>query len=158
MIKIIRAKERHISAMGQLWLEFMYFHQDIDPIFTPREDALPGFEKHHLRPHMKSKDGLVLIALEGDQAVGFSLSEIKGPMPGYKLDEFGYVDILAVAANYRRRGIGERMVEKIMKWFHSKNIDRVELEITTRNQLAASFWENTDSQNTVVNYIGRYSR
>jgi ribosomal protein S18 acetylase RimI-like enzyme len=140
MIKIIRAKERHISAIGKLWLEFIRFHQDIDPIFTPRDGALPGFVEHHLRRFIKSKDGLVLVALEGEQAVGFSLSEIKGPMEGYHLDRFGYVDTLAVMASYRRRGIGEKMFDEIMKWFHSKNIDRVELEITTRNHLASSFW------------------
>ncbi len=95
MIKIIRAKKRHISAIGQLWLEFMRFHQDIDPIFTPRDGALPGFVEHPLRRFMKSKDGLVLVALEGERAVGFSLSEIKGPMEGYKLDRFGYVDTLS---------------------------------------------------------------
>ena len=141
MIKIIRAKEQHISDIGQLWQEFMRFHQDIDPIFTLRDGALPGFVKHHLRRFMKSKDGAALVALDGERTVGFSLSEIKGPMEGYKLDRFGYVDILAITTSYRRRDVGEKMLAEIMKWFHSKNIVRVELEITTRNQLASSFWE-----------------
>ena len=140
MIEIVRAEERHISDIGKLWLEFMRFHQDIDPIFTPRDGAVIGFEEYQVRPLMKSEDGLVLIALDRGRVVGYSLSEMRSSK-GLKLEKFGSVHHVAVTASYRRGGIGEKMLGEIMKWFQSKNIDRVELEVLARNQVAYSFWK-----------------
>ena len=141
MIEIVRAEERHISDIDKLWLEFMCFHQDIDPIFTPRDGAVPGFEEDQVRRLMKSEDGLVLVALDEGRVVGYSLSEIKGPMKGYKLEKFGAVDHVAVTAHYRRRGIGEEMLREILKWFQSRKIDRVEIEVLAKNQVGNSFWK-----------------
>jgi len=140
MIEIVRAEERHVSDIDKLFLEFILFHQDIDPIFTPRDDAVPGFEEELVRRLMKSPDGLVLVALDGEQVIGYSLSEIEEPPKGLKRDKYGYVHNIAVTAGYRRRGVAEKMLGEILKWFQSKNVERVELEITTRNQVAYSFW------------------
>ena len=64
MVKIVRAKKNHISDIGKLWLEFSQFHQDIDPIVTPLDDARQGFDKEFVTRLMKSKEGLVLVALD----------------------------------------------------------------------------------------------
>ncbi len=141
MIKIVKAEERHVPDIGKLWSEFIRFHQDIDLIFTPHDNALAGFEEEQVRRLMKSEDGLVLLALDGEKVVGYSLSEIKDPPRGLKRDKYGYIHHVAVTVNHRRSGIGDKMFYEIIKWFHSKRIDRVELEITTKNQVARSFWE-----------------
>jgi hypothetical protein len=73
MIDIIKAEERHIPDICNLWLEFMQFSQDIDPIFKPRDGAVPFFEEEYLRPVTKSKNSLVLVALDGEKVVGYSL-------------------------------------------------------------------------------------
>ena len=140
MAEIVRAQERHIPDISQLWLEFMRVHQDIDPIFEPRENAVPGFEENEVHRLMKSADGLALVALDMGQVIGFSLSEIHGPMKGYKLDRFGIISNMAVTAHYRRKGIGEKMLYEIYEWFRSKNINRVELEVLVNNQPAYNFW------------------
>jgi ribosomal protein S18 acetylase RimI-like enzyme len=140
MIEIVRAEEYQVSDIGKLWLEFIRFHQDIDPIFTPHDNAVSGFEEYEVRRLMKSEDGLVLVALDGGLVVGYSLSEIQ-TSKGLKLGRFGYVHDMAVTTSYRRRGIGEKMFGEIIKWFCSRNIDRIELEIATKNQVAHSFWK-----------------
>jgi len=140
MIEIVRAEERHISEMGKLWLEFMRFHQDIDPIFTPRDGAVLGFEEDEVRPLMESEDGLVLVALDNGRVVGCSLSQIRSSR-GLELEMYGAVHRMAVTASHRRRGIGEKMLGEILRWFQSRNIDRVELEVLAKNQVGYSFWK-----------------
>src|SRR5512136_2234638 len=105
MTDIVRAQEQHIPDISKLWLEFMRVHQDVDPIFEPRANSVPGFEDNEVRRLMKSPDGLVLVALDKGQTVGFSLSEIHEPMKGYKLDRFGIISTMAVTASYRHQGI-----------------------------------------------------
>lgn len=140
MIEIVRAEEHHISDIGRLFGEFIRFHADIDPWFTPVEDAIPDFQEHHLGRFMKSEDGLVLVALENGNVVGYSLSEVKGPSPSLKQEEYGYIDQIAVAASHRRKGVGEKMLVEILAWFASKGFKRVELELTARNAISYAFW------------------
>jgi len=48
------------------------------------------------------------------------------------------------------------MFDEILKWFRSKNIDRIELEITTKNNVADSFWKKhgfTDYMRTLYRQI-----
>ena len=71
MIEIVKAEEKHVTAIGKLWWEFMIFHQNLDHIFTPQEGAILGFEENQLRKLMQSEDGLVLIALDGSNVVVF---------------------------------------------------------------------------------------
>ncbi len=140
MIKIIKAEESHIPAICNLWLEFMQYHQDIDPVFTPCDDAVAGFEEEMLRRLMKSEDGLVLVVLDEEKAIGYSLSEIRSTK-GLKLEKIGAIDHLAITGSYRRKAVGEQMLEEILNWFKSRDINRIELEVLTRNLVGYSFWK-----------------
>lgn len=140
-IKIVKAEEKHVTAIGQLWWEFMVFHQNLDPIWTPRENALDGFENVYLQQMIKSDEKLALVALDGVKPVGFALSEIEPPSLGFKREKYGAIEQVAITESYRRKGVGEKLVSEIMKWFKSKNIQRVELETTAQNVLANSFWQ-----------------
>ena len=60
--------------------------------------------------------------------------------PSFKREKYGEIDQLAVTGSYRRKGIGKMLYARIIKWFSSKNIDRVELQTTTKNPLANSFF------------------
>ena len=84
MIDIVRAEEKHVADIGKLWSEFIIFHQNVDPIWTPVENPIPGFIENHLRRFMESKDGLVLVAMDEQQTIGYSLSEIRRVTPGLK--------------------------------------------------------------------------
>ncbi len=141
MIEIIRAKEEHVAAIGQLYLEFIKFHEDIDTIWSPIDDPIPDMTENHLRRFMKSDDGLVLVAIDKKQVVGYSLSEIKRITPGSKRGKYGYVDTMAITAGYRRTGIGEKMFTEIIKWFQSNDIDRVEVQTASQSLGANSFWQ-----------------
>ena len=141
MIEIVKAEEKHVADIGNLWWEFILFHQDIDPIYTTLEGAIPGFIENHLRPFMISEDRLALVAVDGTKVVGYSLSEIHRISPGLKREKYGYIDDMAVNASYRRNGIGEKMVAEITKWFRANDIKRVELGALAKNMVANSFWQ-----------------
>jgi GNAT superfamily N-acetyltransferase len=140
-IEVVRAEEKHVNAIGQLWWEFMDVHKKVEPIFTPRDDAIPDFQDNHVHRLMKSEDGLVLVALNETNVVGFSSSEILKPPAGAKREKYGYIDLMAVTADYRRKGIGAKMYGEILQWFKLKNIDRVEVQTTAKNLMANSFWQ-----------------
>jgi hypothetical protein len=98
MAEMAKAQESHVEAIGNLWWEFLLFHQDIERIFVLEEDSIQRFKEDHLLPHMRSEDSLVLVALEGTGAVGFCISEVRRIMPGLKRPPYGYIDMMAVTA------------------------------------------------------------
>ena len=152
MIKIVKAGEQHIPDICKLWWEFMKFSEEIDPIFAPEEGAILVFEKQELRPAMQNKDSLILVALDGKQIVGYSYSLIIRKSPLGKRQQSGLIHDLFITKNHRRQGIGGKMYAEILKWFHSNNIDRIELQVIVKNQAAYSFWRKQgylDFQNTL---------
>jgi len=140
LITIIEAEEKHIPEITRLWKEFIQFHIDIEPIWIPNEGAEDGQREEQTKPLMASDKGLVLVALDGDEVIGYSISEIKDPPRGSTRLEYGYIHHVAVTENYRRTGVGEQMFSEILKWFKSKGMDRIELDITSKNYVSSSFW------------------
>lgn len=115
----------------------------IDAIYTPQEGTIPVFEKEYLRPEMQNTNALILVALDGERAAGYSYSLIIEP-GNLALDtrrKYGFVHDLFIRGEYRRRGIGDKMYAENLKWFHSRDVDRVELHINTKNRAACSFWK-----------------
>ena len=139
-MEIIEATDSHIPEIIELWKEFMDFHKDIDPVLSRSEDGHLNFEKH-LRDSISSEDYHILVALDKGHVVGFSTSQIRKYSPVFKMQTLGGIDTMAVKSNYRRKGIGEQMLEKILKWFESRNIDRIELSVAANNQIGYSFWK-----------------
>ena len=106
-IEIARATESHIPDIVELWREFMDHHKDIDPRFPVKEDAHLGFEQH-LREQMDAEDTLVMVALDESRVVGFSISQVQEYAPIWvEREKYGFIDTMAITADYRRHGIGE---------------------------------------------------
>lgn len=155
-MEIVRAREHHISDIAKLWLEFMRFSQDIDPIFEPQDGTTPVFINEYLRPAMEAENSLVLVALDEEKVVGYSYSLINEPSNLEKRGKYGNIHDVFISPAHRRKGIGEMMFGEIMKWFQSNGIDRVELDVITQNQVASSFWEKhgfTDFKRTLYRNI-----
>ena len=143
-IEIVEAKGSHVPDMVELWIEFMDHHKDIDPRFPVRDDAHIGFEQH-LRELMGAENTLVLVALDDGRAVGFSISQVNSYPPIWvERDKYGFIDTMAIMADYRRQGIGEQMLDRIFEWFASQDIDRIELTVAAKNQVGYSFWRKHD--------------
>ena len=138
-MEIAVAQESHVTGIVEVWKEFMDFHRDIDPHWTRAEDGHVHFDKR-VRELMASEDALVLVALQAGQIVAYSLSEIRRNPPVMARETFGYISDMAVAANHQRRGAGGQMLTWIQEWFTSRDVDRIELGVASRNEVGYSFW------------------
>jgi ribosomal protein S18 acetylase RimI-like enzyme len=144
-MEIITATKLHIPAIIKLWKEFMDFHKDVDPHFPMRKDAHLNWEKY-LRELMNSEDAQVLVAQDKGRVIAYSISVITRYAPIWERETYGMINDLAVTSEYRRKGIGQQMLNKIYEWFKSKNIERIELSVAARNQVSNSFWKRQGFQ------------
>ena len=138
-MKVIPAADSHLPEMVEIWKEFMDFHGDLDPFLERREDGHEHFEKY-AREKIDSDDATVLVAADDGKVIGFSIIYISNHPPVLKTERYGHIDSLAVRSEYRRKGVGTAILDKIHEWFESKGIDRIQLEVLPQNQIGYSFW------------------
>ena len=140
IMQITVAQDSHVPGIVEVWEEFSLFHEDIDPRYPVVDNVRSGYEEH-LRNLMADADTLVLVALDNRKVVGLCIAQVKNSSPAFKRERFGFIDELAVKAEYRRRGIGTRILGKILDWFKSRNIDMIELDVAAANPVGYPFWE-----------------
>lgn len=84
---------------------------------------------------------LALVALKNGRVVVLSIAQIKKESPAFHRENYGYIDEIAVKAEYRRQGIGTEMLKEILEWFKSRDIDIIQLDVAAANSMGCSFWE-----------------
>ncbi len=139
-MEVITASGSHIPAIIELWKEFMDYHKDFEPVYARTADAAARFEEH-LKKLMESDDSQVLVALDKGEVVAYSIAQISKRPPMILQTEFGFISDLGVRSDCRRKGIGEQVLNRILEWFKSRNIEQIELLVLSANEMAVSFWK-----------------
>ena len=138
-MKIVIAKESHIPEIISLWEEFARFHEPLDPRYPMKDDARVGYEIH-LREEIDANNTRVLVVLDDDRVVGYVMAKIKKIGEAWKREKYGYIEEMAVTADSRRHGIGSRLLEEILDWFKSEDIEMIEVSVAAKNIIGNSFW------------------
>ncbi|PIV19955.1 MAG: hypothetical protein COZ69_04380 [Deltaproteobacteria bacterium CG_4_8_14_3_um_filter_45_9] len=139
MIQIVNAKYAHVPEIVEIWKEFIDFHMERDAFFTRSEDGHLNFEKH-VRKLIESENSRVLVALDGGKVVAYSIAHLAHHPPVFKNVNYGFISDIAVRQEYRRKGIGGDILHKIKNWFSKQGITRIELRVSSKNEVAQSFW------------------
>ena len=139
-IEIVPATPAHVPEIVELWIELTDFHKEISPYFARSEDAATHFEDH-INEWISKGDTQVLVALYNNIVVAYSIAEVLNRPPLFKERTFGFISDLAVKSEYRRKGIGGKMLEKMFEWFKSHNLQRIHLQVVPQNEVACSFWK-----------------
>jgi N-acetylglutamate synthase len=87
-----------------------------------------------LSRYLKRNPGLSVVARKGDRLVGAALAGHDGRR--------GFLHHVAVAADYRRRGVGRAMVEWCVKAVTAEGIGRCLILVNEGNDEARSFWRH----------------
>ncbi len=139
-MEIVPAEDSHVPGIIDCWEEFARFHENIDPRYPMVTNVREGFGEH-LREIMAGENNLVLVALEGGQVIGHAIAQVKNSSPAFKREKYGFIDEMAVRADYRRRGVGSNLMAAILDWFKTRDIDMIELDVAAANQVGYPFWK-----------------
>lgn len=137
---IRHAKHTDVKAIGELWIEFMDFHEGYDSFYRRARNGETAF-RDFIDEQISSKSALVLVATDDSAVNAYLLARIESRPPVFEKRRLGSIYDLAVSKHWRRQGIGESLYKESVLWFKKRKIDRIELTIATSNPLAASFWE-----------------
>jgi GNAT superfamily N-acetyltransferase len=140
MVTVGYADAAHIPQILEVWKGLMDHHKDLDPIFQDIRPDAPAIWERYMREHMASSDGIVLVALDGDEVVGFLMAQLSDYPPIFGERRHGAIADTAVKEGRRREGIGTMLVGRVMEWFREKGVGRIEVRVAHLNPEGQAFW------------------
>ena len=138
-MKIRQATIEDVPQIIPIWQEMMAFHAERDAVFNTCEGDEEAFSKYACE-NIEKDDACVLVAQDNGNIVGYCQCLIVVNPPVLGVTHYGNIGDLAILGDYRRKGIGERFVEKAMAWFKAKGLERVEVRVAVTNEISTKFW------------------
>ncbi|MCK5132942.1 MAG: GNAT family N-acetyltransferase [Candidatus Sabulitectum sp.] len=137
---IRKAEPSDLAEIGDLWIELMDYHKELDPFFTR---SLPGAElfKEHLSKQLNSEQAAVFVAVDSAKVAGYTVVSISEYPPVFQKSRYGIISDLAVTKNCRGKGTGKLLFRETQHWFAKNNIERIELRVADANENACGFWK-----------------
>ena len=140
---IEEVKEKHIPQILDIWIDLMDYHEGLDSFFARRADGHINYKKF-LQESMQSHKSKAFVAIENDKVAGVVHGCIENHPPVFKIEEYGIIHFMAVTKEFRRKKIGQELIKKLIEWFHTKNISRIELHCSVKNVMGYKFWKSQD--------------
>ena len=116
------------------------YHYKIDKYYKPFS-CYKNLEKEVLRS-LKDKNMIFLLAKLDTKIIGYCEGGTKKDSSYTLPRQIGYIYTLIIDNKYRRKGVGKKMLSKLMKWFKNKKVKNIELGVDARNNIGIDFWEN----------------
>lgn len=92
--------------------------------------------KEGIQAYLDRNPGMSLVAKEGDTIVGTVLCGHDGRR--------GYIHHLAVAGDYRGRGLGKKLVDLCQEQFRKAGLQKCHIFIYNDNETGKDFWRSVD--------------
>jgi ribosomal protein S18 acetylase RimI-like enzyme len=149
-----------VDDLEPLWLALHEHHQLV----------LPGFDYHppatswrirrgqYLR-WLSNPDAFVLVAYDGPRPVGYALVEIvEGPEDTWVSgDRLGELQTLSVASDWRGRGLGTVLLDRVDAELEKRGIHDLMLEVLEGNEAARRLYERRGLR-PVMTTMARFGR
>lgn len=132
------------------WEDFpviLEFERELTKISFPEFPILDEkFHKHKLEKAIKAEPNSLIIAQFNDKTIGWIwLRTKRDRISGNK---FGYIKSIYVKEEYRKRGIGKRLIQVAEEYFLNKGISRLNLIVSALNDRALSFFREMGFEET----------
>jgi len=139
-MKIRKAEPSDLTEIGDLWIELMDYHKELDPFFTRSSQGAEVFNEY-LSKQLESEQAAVFVAVDSAKMAGYTVVNISEYPPVFQKSRYGVISDMAVTKNCRGKGIGELLFRETQHWFAENNIDRIELRVSDANRNACGFWK-----------------
>ena len=137
---IREATKEDVPNILPVWRELMEFHAQRDPYWNLGESANEAFSKHLIEV-LEKEDAFVSVACDNHTIIAYCRCSIVQRPPVFAAPrQFGSFSELVVLPKYRRKGVGERMVEHAVEWFRTQGVLRIEVQVSVINEISTDFW------------------
>lgn len=141
-VKIRRATKKDLPQLVKLWRKFMKYHLKLSPFYMKLvRNAHREWIKYMKAKKLGKKNSVVFVAVKDKKLIGYATANVKKNKPIYKLKRYGVFGSFFVLSEYRGKGIGTMLKNKVFEWFKSKKIKHVEIGIMVGNERVKKLYE-----------------
>jgi ribosomal protein S18 acetylase RimI-like enzyme len=137
---IRRARKDDLERLVDLVSRLKRLNGEFDSLLTPTEDLEREVTKY-LESAISSDDYVVLVVEDGGKVEGVLIAKVVDRC-FYKPRMVGQISDFYIMPEYRRRGLGYRMVEEAERILRSKGAEMIFAEFPTKNVIAEGFYRN----------------
>lgn len=152
-VQIRAANAGELTTVLSMVGKICAFHQKLDP---SKFAVVEGFAEkygHWLRQQINDPRSVFLVATAEGQLAAFLVGTIDRAVPIYRVSTYGYIRDLWVEEDYRRTGIGRKMVETAIARFTQLGVKQVRLEIAAGNRSAPGFFESCGFRRSAIEML-----
>jgi L-amino acid N-acyltransferase YncA len=135
---IRNAVDADINAIIGLWQEMMDFHIERSDLYQMKENAQKIYS-NYLKDVLISPDYVVLVYEIENKVLGYLIATESNEPPVYE-GTVGLILEISVTRKHRNKGIGEKLLAEIEKYFENKGIKRIECMVSDFNEISKGFW------------------
>jgi len=127
-----------------LWKATRAEHKDWFEDYKVQKENVMELMADFFTECISSKNHILAVAESGKQLVGFVLAEIKDFFPPiYIWEKEGIIRNIYVNPDYRKKGIGEKLMLKAYSFFNDQ-IDIITVQTSVKNKSAINFYKKND--------------
>lgn len=122
-----------------------------------RRTPAKEYGENYLHTFLVDPDSMIYVAIEAETQtiIGIVVGRIESPsktdLLEYKPYTAGHITDLYVEKDYRRYGIGQKLLKKLERFFMKKDCDFVEIEVLASNIPAYKLYQSLDFQDYFIN-------
>lgn len=130
---------KHVEQALDILYEYNRFHHTNDPKHFKNIDKEE--EVDYLKWVLEEDNNYGFVAIKDNKVIGFALFGLMLKPSNFISPEVTYVSEMIVKEGYRSKGIGEKLLKKIIEFSKTRGIDKIELEITNANERGIEFYK-----------------
>lgn len=149
VVKVVKPNLSELPDLIKLWGRQYKFHNDLDSeYYVPNSEKLRRKFRVYLEGAIKKNEPNILVAKEQDELVGFITFKItNADYLDTNIKRYGEVIELFVSDEHRRKGVGRMLLQTAERYFNEKEVEWVELQVSTFNTNAIDAYEHMGYQN-----------
>lgn len=124
----------YFGEFKNLWMIHMKYIQSIQKFPLPKVTS-KIFSESLKRFISKHEDTKLFVAKENNEMIGF----LQAGMLMKK--HYGFISDLHVIEDYRRFGVGSRLLKNCFQWYNKNDIKEISIEVTGGNKKVIDFYK-----------------
>lgn len=141
-ISIRKANKKDVASVVALNTKITDFHHTLDKYYPKASEKTEKFVRRYFLKDVRKRNCLTLLAEADGNIVGYYEVLIKKiPHPFIAPDRVGYICDAFIEKEYRRKSIGKKMFDEVMRWFRKHKLKHIELSVHAKNEIGKNAWK-----------------
>ncbi len=129
------------------------FEQGVIAAERPFEPTLKAgtINYYDIEEMIQSEDIKLVVASLNQEIIGCGYARKERSKPFQKFDYHAYIGFMFVKPEYRGKSVSQKIIEYLIEWAKSKNINEIRLDVYCDNLAAVSAYEKVGFRKHMVN-------